>query len=126
MTDPFDPSRLDPGLADIPTGQDSRPPRHRPGEHFLRGPIPWRWLEVAAELPGKVLAVALLLWREAGCRNARTVPLNLSAMRIPRRTAQRAMQALEDSGLVAVEHRIGRPSLVTLRDAPPPDTRDAG
>ncbi|HJZ56350.1 MAG TPA: hypothetical protein VKE74_15400 [Gemmataceae bacterium] len=113
---PFDPSRLEAAPASIPTGRESRPPRHRPGEKFVKGPIPWRWVESAAALPGKALAVGLVVWREAGCRNERTVPLNLSGLRMPRRTAQRALQALEAAGLVSVEHRDGRLSRVTLND----------
>ena len=84
----------------------------------MKGPIPWRWLEAAAQLPGAALAVGLVVWREAGCRNERTVPLNLSALWMPRRTAQRALQALVGAGLVSVTHRDGRPPLVTLNDAP--------
>jgi hypothetical protein len=66
----------------------------------------------------KALAVALVVWREAGCRNERTVPVNLSRVRMPRRTAQRSLQALEAAGLVSVEHRAGRLSLVTLNATP--------
>ena len=115
---PFDPSRLEPAPASLPTGADKRPPRHGPGEKFLKGPIPWRWLELASALPGKALAVGLAIWKEAGCRNERTVPLNLSNQRMPRRTAQRALQELAKAGLVSVEHREGRPTLVTLNDQP--------
>ena len=114
---PFDPSRLEPAPSKLPTGRENLPPRHAPGEKFLKGPIPWRWLELAGLLSGKALAVALVVWREAGCRNERTVPVNLSAQRIPRRTVQRGLQELERSGLVSVEHRPGRPPLVTLNDA---------
>ncbi len=114
MTDPFDPARLERPPSTIPTGRAARPPRHCPGERFLKGPIPWAWLEVAARLPGKALVVALVVWREAGCRNARTVPLNLSSLGIPRRTAQRAVRSLATAGLVSVEPRAGRPPLVTL------------
>ena len=38
-------------------------PRHRQGEKFLKGPIPWDWLTKAAQLPGHALHVALVLWR---------------------------------------------------------------
>ena len=55
-----------------------RPPRHRPGEAFLKGPIPWRWLVAAARLPGKALQVSLLLWKEAGCRKSRVVTFCLA------------------------------------------------
>jgi hypothetical protein len=118
VSNPFAASRLDPAPADIPTGREKRPPRHQPGEKFLEGPIPGRWVEAAARLPGEALAVGLVVWREAGCKNERTVPLNLSALWVPRRTAQRALQALAGAGLVSVEHRDGRPPLVTLNDAP--------
>jgi hypothetical protein len=115
---PFDPSRLEPAPAHVPTGREKRPPRHAPGEKFLKGPIPWRWLERAGGLPGKALVVGLAIWLEAGCRNERTVPLNLSKLGMSRSTAQRGLQALCNAQLVAVEHRDGRPALVTLNDAP--------
>src|SRR3954465_13057049 len=37
-----------------------------PRRPFLKGPIPWDWLETASKLPGKALALGMLLWREAG------------------------------------------------------------
>ena len=119
MDDPFDPTRLEPAPAHLPTARPKRLPRHRPGEKFLKGPVPWRWLEQAGRLPGKALAVGLAAWQQAGCRRTRTVPLNLSGLTVPRRTAQRGLEALECAGLVSVAHRKGRPPLVTLRDAPP-------
>jgi hypothetical protein len=122
---PFAPGRLEPAPLTVPTGREHRPPRHGPGEKFLKGPIPWQWIEAAAALPGKALAVGLVVWREAGCRNAATVPLNLSGLRMPRRTAQRALQSLRDGGLVAVEHRLGRPPLVTLLPTVPHQPRTA-
>ena len=123
---PFDSSRLEPAPAHVPIGREKRPPRHGPGEKFLKGPIPWQWLVRAGLLPGKALVVGLAIWREAGCRNERTVPLNLSNLSIPRRTAQRALQELADAGLVSVEHRDGRPTLVTLNDAPGTASPPAG
>lgn len=78
------------------------------------------WVGAAAVLPGKALAVGLRVWFEVGCRRAERkgkfepVPLNLSTTGLPRRTAQRALQTLAKAGLVSVEHRDGRPPLVTL------------
>ncbi len=103
------------------TRKSSKPPRHQPGEHFLKGPIPWAWLQRAMKLPGKALHVAMLLWKEAGIRRDRTVRLNLSAAEkngVPTDTARRALEALEAGGLVSVTRRQGMASEVTLLDAP--------
>lgn len=96
-----------------------KPPRHRRGQKFLKGPIPWDWLRRAMVLPGKSLHVALILWKEAGIKKQRTVKLNLSALKelgIPRSTARRGLDALEVAGLVSVSHSAGRCLQVTLND----------
>jgi hypothetical protein len=99
-----------------------KPPRHRPGEKFLKGPIPWGWLGHAFLLPGKALHVALLLWREAGCRRSRTVRLCLSG-KLPgglsRQSARRGLRQLAGAGLVTFHRRPGNGLEVTLNDAPP-------
>ena len=38
-----------------PTQRKEKPPRHKQGEKFLKGPVPLKWLERAACLPGKAL-----------------------------------------------------------------------
>jgi DNA-binding transcriptional ArsR family regulator len=117
--DPFDLKQLAlPTRPPLLVTATTAPPRHRPGEKFLKGPIPWSWITAAAALRGKALLVGLDLWREAGCRKARTVPLNLSHLAdtfdISRLTVQRALKALTGAGLVSVAERAGRPPLVTL------------
>jgi len=113
--DTFDPMRFaidepDPVVTLHPT---------RKHEKFVRAPL--AWLQCAIGLPGKaVLVVGIRLWFESGCRKTRTVVLNLSRLNIPRMTAHRALVALEQAGLVEVEHRDGRPPLITLLDAPTP------
>lgn len=95
------------------------PPRHQPGEVFLKGPIPWDWIVQAGQLPGRALHVALVLWREAGCRHSRTVPFRLSLARqfgMHPATARRALHALEKSNLVALRYIPGRHLEVTLQD----------
>ena len=95
------------------------PPRHQPGQTFLKGPIPWAWLLQAGQLPGQALHVALVIWREAGCRNSRTVPFRLALareFRMHAATARRGLHALEKSGLVATRYVPGRHLEVTLRD----------
>jgi hypothetical protein len=120
--DPFDPASLQLPAAAVPPAapKPARPPRHRPGEWFLRGPVPWPWLEAAARLPGKALAVALCLWREAGRRRRRTVTLSLTraGLGVREAAARRALRSLETAGLVTVLRKPGRGLEVTLLDAP--------
>jgi hypothetical protein len=120
--DPFDPASLAlPGGAAPPAPpKPASPPRHRPGEWFLRGPVPWPWLEIAARLPGKALALALCLWREAGRRRRRTVPLSLTraGLGVNEQAARRALRSLETAGLVEVLRRPGRGLEVSLLEAP--------
>ncbi len=107
------------------SGPEAPPPRHRKGTRFLKGPVPWEWLEVAGQLPGKALVVALMLWREAGCSGRRTVSLNQSqiGMGVDRYAARRGILALESAGLVKTEHHNGAALRVTLLDAPTPTER---
>jgi hypothetical protein len=96
-----------------------KPPRHRMGEEFLKGPIPWVWLRRAMALPGKAMSIAMLLWKEAGIRNRRTVKINLSALAglgLTRASARRGLQSLASAKLVTVTHRPGQALEVTLLD----------
>jgi hypothetical protein len=94
-------------------------PRSRKTVRFLKGPIPWPWLLKAMRLPGKALAVALMLWKEAGCARRRTIHFCVTravAEGIPITTARRAIHALEQAGLVEIHRRPGRGLEVTLLD----------
>ena len=70
MGKPFDFTRVEPAPAMIPTGREKQAPRHKPGEKFLKGPIPWPWIESAGALPGKALAIGLAFGgkRDVGMR----------------------------------------------------------
>ncbi|MEO8901138.1 MAG: hypothetical protein ABI488_05650 [Polyangiaceae bacterium] len=82
---------------------------------FLRGPIPWWWLQAAMKLPGRALAVGVAAWLQAGLRGTtERLPVNLSRVGVDRSRASRGLAALERAGLVQVERRPGRPPLVTL------------
>ena len=54
-----------PGSGELPS-TTTRPPRHKAGEWFVKGPIPGEWLRLAALEPGKTLHVAMALWYMAG------------------------------------------------------------
>ncbi len=94
-----------------------RPPRHRRGERFLKGPIPWDWLARAAALPGKALHVGLAVWQRAGIERTGTVRISMTRLRpmgLSRSSACRGLTALERAELVTVERHKGRAPIVTL------------
>ena len=106
-----------------------RVPRHRRGELFLRGPIPWNWLVAAARLPGRALAVAIVLWFEAGVKGAAVVALSQKRLRdlgVKRHAGYRGLTSLEESGLVSVQRHPGRLSVVTLRGPVDSSARGGG
>lgn len=119
--DPFDPGRWSAPGGFAPPAPPKRPPRPRRGGRFLRGPIPWDWIEAARALPGQALSVGLVMWFEAGCRDARTVPVTLARLAgagMTTKTARRACRALERAELISVAHSPGRALVVTLNDPP--------
>ena len=102
-------------------------PRHRSGELFVRGPIPWAWLTAAARLPGRALHVGIVLWLESGLRSSAIVALRQQHLRdlgVDRYAGYRGLSRLEQADLVDVQRHPGRLSAVTLRwPAAPPAQR---
>ena len=123
IMDPISPHRLRlPRSATELAGQKkSGPPRHRPGERFLLGPVPWAWVQRAAQLPGKPLHVGIALYQRAGMEKSDTVKLSngvLEDMGVDRYAKRRALKDLEKAGLVSVKRRHGRSPVVTILDVP--------
>jgi len=95
------------------------PPRPKKGEKFVKGPIPWDWITVAGQLPGKAAQIALALWFAAGVHKARTFPVPMNRIRelgVTRQAAYRCLQAMEDAGLISLERGKGKRAMVTLLD----------
>lgn len=88
--------------------------RFAKGELFLRGPIPWVWLQRAMALPGRALHVALHLWLMSGILKGAVVAINLSRLSVDRSAASRGLAALEAAGLVRATRRPGRKPVVTI------------
>jgi hypothetical protein len=119
--DPFDLDQLK-----LPVGAVGKPkssnrlPRHKAGERFLRGPIPWRWLETAGRLPGKALHVAIALWLLASIKKTRTIrwePSTAEAWHLNYQAFYRGLAALEGAGLVSVQRHRGRCPIVSIEAA---------
>jgi hypothetical protein len=118
--DAFDPDALrlsNFDLQGVKARPSRRPPRHQPGGKFLRGPVPWEWLDRAGRLPGKALFVGLVLWQDAGCKKDRTLRLNLTQLvgsGVSLDTARRGLRSLEAAGLVSIAYSPGRCLEVTI------------
>ncbi len=118
--DPLNPKRLALPKSKAKQKVSTKPPHHKPGQRFLKGPIPWDWLDQAARQPGKALHVAIALWFLAGVKRTRTVALSgsvLSGLSVKRHSGYRGLTALEQAGLVRVERHPGRNPIVTILEA---------
>jgi hypothetical protein len=97
----------------------SRPPRHRSGDPFIKGPIPYPWLASACRLSGAGLHIAMAC-RFLCCRFRGSNRWGLDAiargLRISERTAQRGLCAAELAGLLAVEREPGCKLAVSVLD----------
>lgn len=98
-----------------------KPPRHRCGHEFLKGPIPLPWLRQAAAFRGKApLAVALALWFRAGLKKShQDIVLSgklLERFGVSRKADYHGLAALESARLVSVTRHLGRCPLVTILD----------
>lgn len=103
------------GPQPLPTTRRQRPGSQR--RTFLKGPVPWPWLALAATLPGRSLHVGLALWFQAGLERKREVRLPLSVlavMGVDRYAAGRGLTALEAAGLIAVQRHPGRKPRVAI------------
>src|SRR5688500_11375531 len=122
--DPFDVKRLSLGSGKSEVGKPrakEKAPRPKPGEKFLKGPVPLSWLESAAHLPGKSLHLGNALWFLAGLKKTRSVILSRSVLQlfgIDRSAKSRALSQLEKAGLVSIERHPGCNPLVTIQSGP--------
>jgi hypothetical protein len=92
-------------------------PQLRPIRRFLKGPIPWTELCAAARLPGQALAVFMAIHHRAALTGnaAVTLPKNLLAeLGVSRDAKARALHALAEASLVAVERVSGRTARIRL------------
>jgi hypothetical protein len=122
--DPFDPKSL--ALPTRGGGRSLRrkPPRHRQGEKFLKGPIPWEWLTEAANQPGQAIHVGIALWQLSGMTDEKTVALSgtlLKDLGVSRFAGYRSLTALEKAGLVSVQRHPGRNPIVTILEFKKPE-----
>jgi len=115
----MDPQRLKLGQQDLAPKKTNRAkaPRHKPGEKFLKGPVPLNWLSRAGQLPGKSLHVGVVLWFLAGMYRTNSVALSNGVLRlfgVDRHAKYRALNWLEQAGLIEQKYHAGRSPIVIL------------
>ena len=117
----MDPSSLKLGQqALVPKKVPSKVALHRKsGGKFLKGPVSLDWLAQAGQLPGKSIHVGIVLRFLEGIRKDRTVALPnsvLSLFGVDRHAKYRALNYLEQAGLVKCDRHTGRCPRVTILD----------
>jgi hypothetical protein len=113
--------RLEPGvacsLATLPVKEKGQGKKRR----FIRGPIPARWIEQAARLPGRALHVAVLIRYLDGFEKTGTVKLRPSVRNLygmDRFSCMRGLDQLESAGLISVLRKRGSSPVVTISPLP--------
>jgi hypothetical protein len=92
--------------------------RRRKQRRFIP-PVSIEWFDRACVLPGKALAVGLILWRLVKLKKTNTVVLTQAALDqrgISRWEKYAALRALEKAGLISVRARASRNPEITLLD----------
>jgi hypothetical protein len=98
-----------------------RPPRHRPEDPFIKGPIPYSWLASACRLAGSGLHVAMacrfLCSRFRGS-NRWGLDAIARGLRVSSDSARRGLHAAELAGLLTVEREPGCKLAVSVSNLP--------
>jgi hypothetical protein len=100
-----------------------KPPRHRSGDPFIKGPIPHAWIASACRLPGAGLRVAMAYRFHAGrfrFRYGRRWDLSdvANGLWISHDAARRGLHAAELAGLLSVSREPGRKLAVSVSNPP--------
>jgi hypothetical protein len=106
------------------TSESTPLPRHKSGQHFLKGPVPLDWLCVASRRCGKGsgFTVGIIIWFLCGLKKSRArIRLKGAVVRrfgLTRYACYRGLADLEKALLVSVERHPGRNPLVTVLPVP--------
>lgn len=108
------------------TGHRRKPPRHRRGDSFIRGPIAYAWIASACRLPGSGLPVAMAYRFHTGrfrYRHGRRWDLSdvAAGLGIAPRSARRGLRAAEVAGLLSVSREPGCKLAVSVSELAEPE-----
>jgi len=108
-------------ITTIPTTPIPPIPQKRRQGKFLRGPIPLDWLQGAGCLSGKALHVGVVLRFLSGVQRSLEVKFSYSLAEkfgAKRHAAYRALEALEQKGLIKIQRGKGKSPRVQLLEMP--------
>jgi hypothetical protein len=84
---------------------------------FIRGPIPFEWMQNANALPGKAGAVSLALWFLSGVKSSMTFAVSAEAEALAacsRQAFSRGLNALAAEGLILIRRKAGARPIITI------------
>jgi hypothetical protein len=96
-------------------------PPPRTARLFLKGPIPFTWLQKANALGGSTGIVATGLWFYVGINNSKYFKVDSKLDQftgITRQTRQHALQKMKYAGLIKIRNPQGSYPYVEILDAP--------
>lgn len=89
----------------------------KPKRKFIRGPIPWDWWKMAANLPGKATQVASVLMFLRGVTRSDTFRVEPSRFRecgISRRSVSAGLARLAAAGLISIQPTKGAAPTISI------------
>lgn len=84
---------------------------------FIRGPIPFNWVQAANALPGKAGPVGFALWFLKGVKKSDTFAVTAQIELLAgctRQALSRALLNLQSANLIKLKHRSGARHVVTI------------
>ncbi len=91
--------------------------QQKPKHKFIKGPIPYKWIQAACKLGANEGRIAWVLWFMSGV--SKGIPFKLTNKRVKdfgigRRQKYLALARLEKEGLILQEKSTGASSTITL------------
>jgi hypothetical protein len=103
---------------DYKTGEYKKPPNK---SHLFIQTISLPWISKATQLPYSAMRVGLACWFIDGCNKQKPFTLNRATclhFNITKWDKRRGIRQLEDAGLIEIQRRPGRFSLISLKRSP--------
>jgi hypothetical protein len=100
--------------------RNNKAPRHKSGERFVQGPIPYNWMAKASNIGGKgaTVSIALLIWFRSGIEQqsnkVRLTRKDLQEFGINRNALYRGLSNLEKAGLISLARKKGARPFITI------------